>query len=451
MAKEKPSLRIRTPYSNPSEGRTTKTGRVATKGRASKTRRVATKGRATNTGRVAKNGRRKETRKTGPYSPAFLQHLLDHSVYPAFYHRPVKAAKREENRKNPRRDRPVKAANLEEIREKLRRHRPSLSAERFNTSDFENFFYKNKDALSEAAVLSSVFPVIAGSTSDFIARGQNLVFGNLSQLTDGSLANCKPDLYDGSRPAELNVPVRRKLDKYIIPSSYKSRPCLPNFIFEAEGPDGSMLVNENQVLYEGALGARAMHHLRLYGDSTTPYDDKAYTITSTYFSACGHLDVYAHHPACPEDSTNQVQYRQTLLDSWCITKNPDSFRQGVAAFRNAREWAKEQRDELIEAANNVPLHSAGEDTDVEPDEPMEDSFEEWEVSADEDTDPESYPYCNCRIRRCRRPPPEQMSTATTPRDPEERQDSEEPNREAGEAPTRTSIRDWIGIFLSSVH
>lgn len=39
------------------------------------------------------------------------------------------------------------------------------------------------------------------------------------------------------------------------------------------------------------------------------------------------------------------------LRGWLLTDTPESFRQGAGAFRNARDWAKEQRDRLIAAAN----------------------------------------------------------------------------------------------------
>lgn len=34
-----------------------------------------------------------------------------------------------------------------------------------------------------------------------------------------------------------------------------------------------------------------------------------------------------------------------------MTENPDTFRQGASALRNARDWAKEKREELMIAAN----------------------------------------------------------------------------------------------------
>ena len=65
---------------------------------------------------------------------------------------------------------------------------------------------------------------------------------------------------------------------------------------------------KRQALYDGALGARGIHELRSYVDPETAYDNNAYTITSTYHG-------------------------------------------GTGALRNARDWAKEKREELMIAAN----------------------------------------------------------------------------------------------------
>ena len=40
---------------------------------------------------------------------------------------------------------------------------------------------------------------------------ENLLFGNLKHLIDGSITKAKPDSYDGSRPADLNKQIREEL------------------------------------------------------------------------------------------------------------------------------------------------------------------------------------------------------------------------------------------------
>ncbi|OAA43247.1 hypothetical protein NOR_04614 [Metarhizium rileyi] len=41
----------------------------------------------------------------------------------------------------------------------------------------------------------------------------------------------------------------------------------------------------------------------------------------------------------------------TQIKSWALTGDVDAFRQGVAAYRNGRDWAKCQRDDAINQAN----------------------------------------------------------------------------------------------------
>ena len=57
--------------------------------------------------------------------------------------------------------------------------------------------------------MSKAFPIIAG-TAD-IPSQENLLFGNLKHLTDGSIIKAKPDCYGGSRPMDLNKQIREEL------------------------------------------------------------------------------------------------------------------------------------------------------------------------------------------------------------------------------------------------
>lgn len=42
----------------------------------------------------------------------------------------------------------------------------------------------------------------------------------------------------------------------------------------------------------------------------------------------------------------------TQLKRWSMTSDLETFRQGATAFRNARDWTKDQRDEAIRYAND---------------------------------------------------------------------------------------------------
>ncbi|KAK7212283.1 hypothetical protein V2G26_019461 [Clonostachys chloroleuca] len=47
-------------------------------------------------------------------------------------------------------------------------------------------------------------------------------------------------------------------------------------------------------------------------------------------------------------------YAMTQLKGWSMTSDVDTFRQG-AAYRNGKDWAKQQRDEAIAQANKITL------------------------------------------------------------------------------------------------
>ena len=288
----------------------------------------------------AKTGRESDisskTKKSSAYDPAFEQHLIDHGIYPHGYDYDDD-------------DGSVYPDNWEEINERLAQPRPSLSPSRFPREAFRKFENTNMQALTENTVMSKAFPIIAGTPN--IPSQENLLLGNLKHLTDGSITKAKPDCYDGSRPADLNKQIREVLGPYIVPSTNTAAPCLPNFFTEGKGPNGNTAVCKRQALYDGALGARGIHELRSYVDPETAYDKNAYTITSTYHGGTGALKLYSTHLTPSMSPDISIEYQMTQLNGWDMTGNPDIFRQGASALRNARDWAKEKREELMIAAN----------------------------------------------------------------------------------------------------
>ena len=275
-------------------------------------------------------------------------------------------------------NRTPKPSNWAEINSRMAQPRPSLSPTRFTESAFEAFQQINQEALTENTVMSKVFPIIAGTPA--ISSQENLLFGNLKDLTDGSIPKAKPDLYDGSRPADLHKDIGEKLGPYIMPSTNNAAPCLPNFFAEGKGPNGNAAVCKRQASYDGAVGARGVHKLRSYVDPEMAYDNNAYTITSTYHPS-GLLTMHTTHPTVSENSANSTEYRVTPLNGWYMIGNPDTFRQGAGALRNARDWAKEKRDELIATANSKVLDAEHSD--------LVSSVQSFSSSSNEPTHPES--------------------------------------------------------------
>ena len=299
----------------------------------------------------ARTGRESDTsantRRTSAYDPGFEQHLIDHGIYPHAYGNDD--------------DRLVYPDNWEEINERLAQPRRSLSPSRFPREEFRKFEKANMQALTETKVMSKAFPFISG-TAD-IPSQENLIFGNLKDLTDGSITKAQPDFYDGAAPDESNKQIRADLGPYIVPSSNTTAPCLPNFFTEGKGADGSSAVCKRQALYDGALGARGIHELRSYIGGEILYDNNAYTITSTYHGGSGALKLYTSHPTPSTHPERASEYRMNQLRGWDMTDNADTFRQGATALRNARDWAQEKRKELVTAANGKALNSGPSELD----------------------------------------------------------------------------------------
>jgi len=290
-----------------------------------------------------------KTKNTSSYDPNFEQNLIDNKIYPSHYDFPDDRV-------------PPKPNNWKDINERLKEPRSSLSPSRFSDEAFDTFVRTNSRALNEDAVMINIFSGIQGTAC--IPSGKNLVFGNLESLTHGNLVDVKPDFYDGARPAQIDLRIREELGSYVIPATQGQAPALPNFFTEAKGPDGSAAVVKRQACFDGALGARGIHKLRSFeADPTLVYDNNAYTITSTYHD--GQLKMYTVHPTRSTAPIDSPEYHMTQLGGWALTGSYEQFRQGTSVFRNARDWAKIQRDDLIAAANGKAISISKETSNLE--------------------------------------------------------------------------------------
>ncbi|KAG6015046.1 hypothetical protein E4U54_004402 [Claviceps lovelessii] len=289
--------------------------------------------------------RTKTTKSIGPYDRVFQQHLIDHNIYPYLYRFHDGS-------------RPPEPENLDQIRRAMGQRRPSLSSSRFSDEDFKSFQLLVADAFNETELAPDIMRAIEGHVPDRRCRATNIAFKNLDYLTGGTTVPGQPDLYYGARPEQLSSQVCREQSGKIIPSCRPELPILANFFLEVKGPDGIPSVAPRQACYNGALGARGMQSLQSYGQPDLKYDNKAYTISATYQS--GQLTMYTSHPIPPCTPGGRSGFVMTQIDTWALTGNADAFRQGASAFRNARDWAKEQRDAAIRQANQrVAAGSAG--------------------------------------------------------------------------------------------
>jgi len=275
------------------------------------------------------------TKSTGVYDRDFQQHLIDNGVYPDVYEYPDESVPTEPN-------------NLQDLTRMLAQPRPSLSPSRFADREFREFRRADAHAAKEKQVSESVIPIIEGKTGDRKCRSGGIPFTNLDPLTDGTLKPGNPDVYYGARPEQLSRKVRDELGGEIIPSTQHDLPAVPNFFLAAKGPDGSAAVAKRQACYDGALGARGMHSLVSYGQGEPVYNN-ASTITSIYHN--GQLQMYTSHAATPPNPGDRPEYHMTQVNTWGLTGNLEACRDGLRAYRNGRDWCKEQRDKAIRQAN----------------------------------------------------------------------------------------------------
>jgi len=239
--------------------------------------------------------------------------------------------------------------NLEDITQMLAQPRPSLSPSRFTAQEFKEFRSADAHAAKEKQVSESVIPIIEGKIRSLKCRSGGIPFTNLDPLTDGTLKPGNPDVYYGASPEQLSRKVRDELSGDIVPSTQHDLPMVPNFFLAAKGPDGSLAVAGRQACYDGALGARGIHVLRSYRQEEPTYDNNAHAITSTYHG--GTLKMYTSHVAPPPSAGGRPEYHMHQLKGWSLTGDLEAFRQGAGAYRNARDWAEQQRDEAIMRAN----------------------------------------------------------------------------------------------------
>ena len=277
----------------------------------------------------------KTTKTSSPYSGNFEQKLIDGGIYPH--------------------NRASKPGNIQDIREHMARPRASLSPSRFNEESFEEFTELCEEAANEAGAMADLVPVIAGAGRRRFHSNTDVPFTNLAPIVE-DVTVPKPDIYDGARPEQIDPRVRDGLYDHIVPSRTTNLPAAPNFFLEGKSASGRADVARRQACYDGAIGARAMHSLQNYNATEPLYDGKAYSYSSTYHNGTGTLQLYGTHPTKPQIAGAPPEYHMTQIDSYAMTGNSRSFREGATAYRNLRDLAQSQRDGFIEQANESTRH-----------------------------------------------------------------------------------------------
>lgn len=215
-------------------------------------------------------------------------------------------------------------------------------------AQYEAFLNVISEVSWGADVVRRIYPLLAGDNDIYSAKGCR--FSNLEKLTDGSITMVSPDRYDGANPNDVDQEILAELSTFVKPVAKKDTPVYPNFFVELKDPKYELSKAEQRARYSGAIGSRAIHRLRSFAvaEPGIVFDGNAYTITAIYHQES--LRLYAHHPVKPSAPGGVIKYRMTLIDHIAMNGDLNSFRRGVTAFRNSREWARNKRDELIAAA-----------------------------------------------------------------------------------------------------
>lgn len=246
-----------------------------------------------------------------------------------------------------------KPENWRELHAKLATRRPSLSPSQSSDEAFRRYSLAEGRSRIKKDTIRESLPYILGEKRPDYHSAWNILFRNMDAIAapPKEFKTPKPDLYWGAQPAQIDLQVRRDLKPLIFPSTRDSNPAAPNFFLEVKGPDGSRAANKRQACYVGALGARAMQALQDYGQAESRHDRKAYALSSTYCG--GELTLYSHHVAQPQHPDKSAEYHMAQLGVWQLRSSSQSFREGLAAFRNAIDFAQEKRNMLIDKANTV--------------------------------------------------------------------------------------------------
>jgi len=287
--------------------------------------------------------RSKKTAKTTAYDPSFEQHLIDYGYY--------------SRRHKAEMGGPLHPTNMDALKSLLAGSHASLSMEDVDEALFQSFVETHEKGSTEPQVFMHILRFLLGACK--IPYETDRLFNKLAYLTEKDrLRQPKPDFYDGVSPIDLPAVIRARFGVYILPCTATTLPCLPNFFVEGKSSTGSAKTCERQVLYDLSLGSRGLHKLRKHVDKDVDWHNhEAYTIGATYEAGedCGTLRLFTMHPFRSAERA-RTEYRMTSLGYYPMCLNFDFFEKGIRAFRNARLWARDQRQHIADLSTKFVLH-----------------------------------------------------------------------------------------------
>lgn len=236
----------------------------------------------------------------------------------------------------------------------LTRPRPSFLEDDIDEAAFQAFMDIHERSTDVQSAFDQILPLLTGRVD--IEYRRDVIFDNPKySIAPAAIEDAAPDFYDGVCPSALPKSLPSSLHRFIVPSTDPSQLYLPNFFLEGRAYCGDVDVSQNKILHDLALSTRGIHGFRKNFDHGQAwFDHEAYAIGAAYevngrHGTAGLLSFFTMHPVYSQ-VRGRTEYRMTELSRHYMCQSFDAFSNGVRAFRNARLWAGERREQLLELA-----------------------------------------------------------------------------------------------------
>lgn len=181
-----------------------------------------------------------------------------------------------------------------------------------------------------------------------ISHEQGIIFKTLADLTNSTIFIARAKFWDGSRPSTIESGLRGDVAKLIMPSNMTVAALTP-------ASESLRLV----VWYYGAFFAPRILYRWCRIPFQTLNEKQTNVITANYDPKKGFFRLYATtHTEVTINPAARIQYHTLITFSWFfLENNAKTYRTAISALRNAREWARDQREELIRLLNDMTMRS----------------------------------------------------------------------------------------------
>lgn len=140
----------------------------------------------------------------------------------------------------------------------------------------------NAYAFKEKQITSLVIPIIEEQLDDSKCVLGGIAFTNFNYLINGIFKLGNFNLYYGARFKQIAQRVRSNLNNQIQPITQNNSPIALNFFLAAKGLNRSEAIAKRRACYNGALKAKKLYKLQIYGQKNFHYNGNAYIFTSSY-------------------------------------------------------------------------------------------------------------------------------------------------------------------------